>query len=255
MFKINDFTSFTGSIARGYKSGGVNQQPYLNEVSRSYGPEALMALEIGIKHRTPKIRSNITIFAGVREDQQVSISSQQIQGDPNSFIYYTSNVGSGSMSGIEWDNRLNVLHNLDLNLSCGLLNTWVDSFNYFIADGIKGSGGDREAAMSPKLNGSLNLIYKSRLGLSFSIETSYKSDYYYSDSHNEKSKSYSLTNLSISTDLGKLSTITIWTRNIFDKRYTTRGFYFGLIPPDYPDQLWKSYGDPFQIGLTYKYNI
>ena len=255
MFKRNDFTRFTGSIARGYKSGGVNQQPYLNEASRSYGPEALMALEIGMKHRTPKTRSNITIFAGIREGQQVSISSQQIQGDPNSFIYYTSNAGSGSMSGIEWENRLNVLPNLDLNLSCGYLNTWVDSFNYFIADGIKGSGGDREAAMSPKLNGSLNLIYKGYPGLSCSIETSYKSDYYYSDSHNERSRPNSITNLSISKDLGKLSTITIWIRNIFDKRYTTRGFYFGLIPPDYPDQLWESYGDPLHIGLTYKYNI
>ena len=91
IFKRNSFTSFPSSFARGYKSGGVNQQPYLNDVSRSYGPEALMVLEMGMKYQTPAISSNITYFLGLREDQQVSISSQQIEGDPNSFIYYTSN--------------------------------------------------------------------------------------------------------------------------------------------------------------------
>ena len=255
IFKRNSFTSFTSSLARGYKSGGVNQQPYLNDVSRSYGPEALIALEMGMKYQTPVISSNITYFLGLREDQQVSISSQQIEGDPNSFIYYTSNAGSGTISGIEWENRLKILPNIDLDLSCGYLNTWVDSFNYFVADGIKASGGNREAAMSPKLNGSINLSFKGSHGLSFSIQTSYKSDYYYSDSHNERSKSYSLTDLLISKEIGKLSTVKIWTRNLFDQRYATRGFYFALIPPDYPDQLWESYGDPIQVGLTYNYNI
>ncbi|GIS54922.1 hypothetical protein Ct9H90mP29_19640 [bacterium] len=40
IFKRNDFTRFTGSIARGYKSGGFNQHPYLNEeaVPRGQGP-------------------------------------------------------------------------------------------------------------------------------------------------------------------------------------------------------------------------
>ena len=50
IFKRNNFTSFTSSFARGYKSGGVNQQPYLNDVSRSYGPEALMVLELSLIH-------------------------------------------------------------------------------------------------------------------------------------------------------------------------------------------------------------
>ena len=102
---------------------------------------------------------------------------------------------------------------------------------------------------------SINLSFKGSHGLSFSIQTSYKSDYYYSDSHNERSKSYSLTDLLISKEIGKLSTVKIWTRNLFDQRYATRGFYFALIPPDYPDQLWESYGDPIQVGLTYNYNI
>ena len=34
------------------------------------------------------------------------------------------------------------------------------------------------------------------------------------------------------------------------KDTSTRGFYFGLIPPDYPDQLFESYADPRQIGIS-----
>ena len=255
IFNRNNSTSFTSSFARGYKSGGVNQQPYLNELSRPYGPEALITAEIGVKHQTRNFRSSFICFYGLRKNQQVSISSQQVEGDPNSFIYYTSNAGSGYIAGIEWENKLKILPRIELDLSIGYLDTWVDSFNYFIADGIKGSGGNRQAAMSPKLNGSINLFYHGPIGLSTSLNTSFKSDYYYSDSHNEKSRAYSSTDLSISKALGKSSKISLWTRNIFDKRYTTRGFYFALIPPEYPEQLWESYADPRQLGLTYSYSL
>jgi hypothetical protein len=41
---------------------------------------------------------------------------------------------------------------------------------------------------------------------------------------------------------------------MFDKRYPVRGFYFGLLPPNYEDQLWISYGDPFQAGVSIEYS-
>ena len=122
-------------------------------------------------------------------------------------------------------------------------------------NGIKVTGGNREAAMSPKMNGSINLTYEGKFGLSGSFKTSYKSDYFYSDSHNEKSKPYFITDLTFSKEISKATSIILWTRNVFNQKYTTRGFYFGLIPPEYPDQLWESYADPRQIGLTYGYNI
>ena len=47
--------------------------------------------------------------------------------------------------------------------------------------------------------------------------------------------------------------LTIWGNNIFNEIFTTRGFYFGLIPPDYQNQLFKSYGDPRQLGIKIDY--
>ena len=250
----DEYTSFYGSVSQGYKSGGVNQQPYLSDISRPYEPEFIQNFEIGLKHATDKYRTQLSVFYGQRKDQQVSVSSQQVEGDPNSFLYYTGNAGSGTIQGFEWENMLNVSSNLSMDASLGYLKTWVEKFIYFASEGMETSGGDREAAMSPVITGSLRLNYSNDSGIFGSVRTSYKSGYFYSDSHNEKAEPYTLTNLALGKSFGKITT-TIWIRNAFDERFTTRGFYFGLIPPDYPDQLWKSYGDPRQIGVSMDYKF
>jgi len=255
VFKKSNATSFISSIAKGYKSGGVNQQPYLNITNRSYGPEALFTTEIGLKYKTRILRSNITCFYGLRRDQQVSLSSQQNKSDPNSFIYYTSNAGSGYIYGIEMENKLKLSKNIVFGLSGAYLDTWIHNYNYYIDDEVQVSAGNREAAMAPKFSWSMNLSYESSWGLRGYWVTNFKSDYYYSDSHNERSTSYSTTDLSLSKNLSKAIVITLWSSNIFDERYTTRGFYFGLIPPDYTQQLFESYADPRQIGFSINYNF
>ena len=250
----DEYTSFYGSVSQGYKSGGVNQQPYLSDISRPYEPEFIQNFEIGLKHAIDKYRTQLSVFYDQRKDQQVSVSSQQVEGDPNSFLYYTGNAGSGTIQGFEWENMLNVSSNLSMDASLGYLKTWVDKFIYFASEGMETSGGDREAAMSPVITGSLRLNYANDSGIFGSIRSSYKSGYFYSDSHNEKAEPYTLTNLALGKSFGK-TTATVWIRNAFDERFTTRGFYFGLIPPDYPDQLWKSYGDPRQIGVSMDYKF
>jgi len=250
----DEYTSFYGSVSQGYKSGGVNQQPYLSDISRPYEPEFIQNFEIGLKHAIDRYRTQLSVFYGQRKDQQVSVSSQQVEGDPNSFLYYTGNAGSGTIQGFEWENMLNVSSNLSMDASLGYLKTWVDKFIYFASEGMETSGGDREAAMSPVITGSLRLNYSNDSGIFGSVRSSYKSGYFYSDSHNEKAEPYTLTNLALGKSFGK-TTAKIWIRNAFDERFTTRGFYFGLIPPDYPDQLWKSYGDPRQIGVSMDYKF
>jgi hypothetical protein len=248
------FTSFYGSISQGYKSGGVNQQPFLSDASRLYDPEFIQNFEIGLKRSTKKYQTQLSRFYSLRKDQQVSVSSQQDKENPNSFLFYTGNAGSGTIQGFEWENTLNVSSNLNMDASLGYLTTWVDKFTYFAAEGVEAIGGNREAAMSPKMTGSIGFNYENESGIFASTLMSFKDEYYFSDSHDQKSEPYSLLSLTLGKSFGK-TTATIWIRNAMDERYTTRGFYFGLIPPDYPDQLWKSYGDPRQIGVTIDYTF
>ena len=249
----DEFTSFYGSVSQGYKSGGVNQQPYLSDASRPFDPEFIQNYEIGLKRATNIYRTQISAFFSKRKDQQVSISSQQDKENPNSFLFYTANAGSGWIQGLEWEYSRTVTHGPQLFTTLGYLDTWVDEFGYQLDTATAGSGGNREAAMSPKVTGSIGMSYHSGFGIFTVVQLTHKGEYYFSDSHDQTSEPYSLMNLTV----GKIfqnATIKFWARNMLDVRYTVRGFYFGLIPPDYQDQLWKSYGDPRQIGITLDYN-
>ena len=248
------FTSFYFSVSQGYKSGGVNQQPYLSDTSRPFDPEFIQNFEVGLNRVTNIYRTQLSAFYSLRKDQQVSLSSQQVEGDPNSFLFYTTNAGSGTIQGFEWENTLNVSSNLNMDASLGYLTTWVDKFTYFAAEGVEAIGGNRKAAMSPEITGSVGFNYENESSFFASTLMSFKDEYYFSDSHDQKSEPYSLLNLTLGKSFEKI-TATICIRNAMDERYTTRGFYFGLIPPTYPDQLWKSYGDPKQIGVTIDYTF
>ncbi|MDP7529326.1 MAG: TonB-dependent receptor [Candidatus Marinimicrobia bacterium] len=253
-YVLDEFTNIYTSVSQGYKSGGVNQQPYLADVSRSFDPEFIQNVEIGIKRATDSHRSQLTVFSNNRTDQQVSVSSQQVEGDPNSFLFFTGNAGSGSAKGWEWEFEYDLTPTIQGQLSVGKLETWVDEFTYQLDTETEGKGGDRAAAMSPKITGSIGLKYRDDSGISASAYLTYKDEYYFSDSHDQISEPYGLLNVSLGKSFGK-TTITIWGRNVLDERYAIRGFYFGLIPPDYEDQLWLSYGDPRQIGLTVDYGF
>ena len=250
----DEFTSYYGSISQGYKSGGVNQQPYLTDASRLYDPEYIQNFEVGLKRTTDIYRTQLSAFYSLRKDQQVSVSSQQVDGDPNSFLFYTANAGSGSVQGFEWETNYQILSRISLNTSLGYLDTWIDKFTYQANSEMEGYGGNREAAMSPKVTGSFGVHFKNNSGIFGLVQMSFKDAYYFSDSHIQKSKPYILLNMNIGKSFGK-TMVKLWIRNALDERYTTRGFYFGLIPPTYPEQLWKSYGDPRQIGVTIDYTF
>ena len=252
-YNFNKKTSFYGSLSEGYKSGGVNQQPYLSGDSRPYDPEFVNNVELGLKRYTDTYETQISVFYAKRKNQQVSVSSQQIAGDPNSFLYYTGNAGSGTNQGLEWEHKQMISPTLTLNFSLGYLKTWVDKFSYKTSEDVITFGGNREAAMAPKLAGALGLNYQNDSGLFGSLSASYKDKYFYSDSHDQQSEDYTLLNLNIGKTFNKVK-ISLWARNVLDKRYVIRGFYFELIPNN-PEQLFKSYGDPRQIGLKLDYSL
>ena len=253
-YQDDQFTSYYLSFAQGYKSGGVNQQPFLAEKNRPFKPEYIQNMELGFKRMMDNYSDRLTVFIGNRRDQQVSVSSQQVSGDPNSFYYFTSNAGSGRLGGLEWDHDHVIASNVRLTASLGYLDTKVEEFSYQMDSTTIEIGGNRAAAMAPKFTGSFGFDWRDKSGLFARTDLTYKDNYYFSDSHNQISNSYFLINLSFGKTIDA-ATITFWARNIFDKRYAIRGFYFGLIPPDYPDELWLSYGDPRQIGLTFDYKL
>ena len=118
-FQEDPFTSYYLSFAQGYKSGGVNQQPFLGKKNRPFKPEYIQNMELGFKRMMDNFSDRLTVFIGNRRDQQVSVSSQQVSGDPNSFYYFTSNAGSGWLTGLEWNHDHVITSNVRLTSSLG----------------------------------------------------------------------------------------------------------------------------------------
>jgi outer membrane receptor protein involved in Fe transport len=82
-----------------------------------------------------------------------------------------------------------------------------------------------------------------------------KDSFYFSDSHDQQSESMTLVNASVSY-LQDNWQMKIWARNLFDKDYATRGFYFGNDPRDgYTAKTYSQLGEPAVFGATLTYQF
>ena len=65
---------------------------------------------------------------------------------------------------------------------------------------------------------------------------------------------YNIINSSIGLKYDKWD-FTLWGKNIFNKKYATKGYYFDLAIGDVGKQSYKMYGRPAHYGLTVKYTF
>ena len=241
------------SYAKGYKQGGFNVglgllgQVDPNELE--YDPEYLTNYELGINSKISDFTDlSFNIFYSQREDQQVLISTQVDPNDPNTFVYLTQNAAEGLNYGFEGsiDTQLNDALSLFLNL--GYLETEIK--NWASRPDIEG----REQAHAPKYSFSTGVEYYFQENTSVEINFLGKSGFYYSDSHNNKSDSYVLTNAALRHSVDNW-VIDLWVQNLFDEYYSTRGFFFGNEAPDFIDTLYRRHGDPRHFGLSVRYDF
>jgi outer membrane receptor protein involved in Fe transport len=83
------------------------------------------------------------------------------------------------------------------------------------------------------------------------LEVTGKDEFFFSNSHDKVSKSYNLVNLKIGDQQQDWS-VALWGRNILDKKYAVRGFFFANEPPNFIDTLYTRQGDPKNWGVTFR---
>jgi len=245
--KLNNSNSIYFTLSRGYLTGGINQHPKLVATNRPYEPEHMLNIEIGHKWLTSEFSIQTSLFHSLRSDQQVSLSTQQDPQDPNSFFFYRANAAKGRNRGIEVESNYSFSRGIRAHLSFALLDSYINSFEYLGPNGVELSG-DRESAHAPQYRTHFGIEWSSSIGLFAKVAGTRTSDFYFSESHNESSDTYSLVDGGFGYVIEGYR-FEGWIRNVFDERYATRGFFFSLEPPDYQEKLYKSYGDPRQIGL------
>ena len=251
---LSDVANIFISVARGFNQGGFNLNLGLAPDSKNtnlyYDPEFLTNYEVGFNAQLFDAKTNIAavIFYSDREDQQVLISTQVDPTDPNTFSFLTQNAAEGTNKGLELNIDVQLTESLNFFARLGLLRTEIN--NWKSRPDLEG----RAQAHAPKKSYAFGMNWSITNRASLSVDVVGKSGFYYSDSHNNQSKSYSLTNINFDYLIGGW-TYSIWARNIFDEYYSVRGFYFGNEVPDFKDTLYERHGDPRHVGLSVRYDF
>jgi len=237
-------TSFV-AVSKGYKAGGFNLG-FVPDGRREFGEEQLWNIETGIKSAwfDDSLFVNASIFYSRRSDQQVRTSFQLIPGDPASFVFFTDNAAKGETLGFETDVRWLPNDSWEFYTNIGLLNAEFDEFETPQVD-LSG----RAQAHAPKYTLAAGASYHHASGFFVRIDASARDEFYFDVSHDQKSEAYELVNARVGYEAEAWSA-QFWVRNIFDRDYAVRGFFFGNEPPDFPNTLYTRSGDPRQIGIT-----
>ena len=251
-FSVNETTALYGKVARGYKAGGFNLGLPANASQQDllFDAEYLWNYEFGLKGlaMNDRLDYSTNVFWMQRTDQQVQSSRQLTAGDPSSFIFFTDNAGEGSNYGLEAELKYSASDKLELYSNIGILQTEIKK----LASSPTREG--RDQAHAPNYTFALGGRYQFTDNWYARVDVSGKDEFYFSDSHDQVSEAYSLTNLRIGYDVNNWS-VSVWARNVFDKQYAVRGFFFGNEPAKgFADTLYTRQGDPMQFGVTFDYH-
>ena len=234
------------TVARGYKAGGFNIGQFVPEERRQFAPEYLWNAELGLKFdaRDGRLQGELALFHMWREDQQVATSFQLDPGDPLSYVFYTDNAAKGRNYGIEASGSWRALEQLTLGASLGLLRSEYLGYQYGDRD-LDG----REQAHAPSWQYSLSAQWGGDEGWMARADLSGSDAFYFDASHDRQSEPYALLNLKAGYARGPWS-LYAWARNVTGEDYAVRGFYFGLEPPDFANELYVQRGDGRLVGAT-----
>lgn len=245
---------FYAGLNRGYKAGGFNTSGTLDADLRTFQPEVLWNVEAGLKgdFLDDRLRLRLAAFRMERRDVQVSTSITRVRPDGSAeFIDFIGNAAEGFNQGIEADFEWNVHPLVSVDGSLGLLDTEYDDF-------VNGEGqrlDGRKQAHAPGYQFHAGIEFRPAERWFVRIDTEGKDRFYFSDSHDVRSKSYTLLHLAAGYAAEQWK-VTVWGRNLTDEDVLTRGFFFGNDPRDgYASKGYTQLGEPRRYGVSLSWRL
>ena len=240
---LSDNRTVFASITRGYKAGGANLFPGLEaDVPTTYETENLWNYEGGLRATMfeQKLVIKGTVFYLDREDAQLRSSS----GQGLDFTYATANEGAAHHYGAELESTWFINKNWTLSAGLGLLETELEA-----------TGAELSSAPSYTYNARLD--YQAENGFFANFELAGSDSFFESNNPDNRDQRIRSEFIIYNAALGYTYenwTLTLWGRNLFDRRYEKRVFFFGNEGPDYADTRYENPADPRQFGLTLNYS-
>jgi outer membrane receptor protein involved in Fe transport len=244
-YKLDSDQSLYGTLSRGYKAGGFNLSQGLLPNQLSFNPESDVNVETGYKADLGRrLRISADIFYLERHDAQIKTSFQSDPSNPDDFVFYTGNAASGRNYGLESEVEWRAVDTLTLGADLGLLQT---HFEDFVQQGPSGAGSlsvSRELPDAPHWQAAVTATYRDPRGPFARVDVTGMGGYYFDLPPNQTtSKPYGLLHAKLGWETTRWSAY-LSGRNLLDKRYPVRGFYFGDVPPNFPTELYVQLGDP-----------
>ena len=245
-YKLDPDQSVYATLVRGYKAGGFNLSQGLLPNQLSFNPEEDVNVETGYKadlldHR---LTVNADLFYLYRHDAQIRTSFQSDPANPDAFVYYTGNAASGHNYGLESEVAWRAAERLTLGADLGLLQSYFEDFVQQGPSGAATLSVSRELANAPHWQAAVNATYRDPRGPFARIDVTGMGGYYFDLPPNETtSKPYGLLHAKIGWETAGWSAY-LSGRNLLNKRYPVRGFYFGDVPPDFANGVYVQLGDP-----------
>jgi iron complex outermembrane recepter protein len=248
-----DAQRFYLQVARGYKAGGFNLGPGLPANQLLFAPESDLGFEIGYKadldeHR---LRIDADVFYTQRRSLQLKSSEQLEVNDPTSFVSYTSNSASGRNFGFEATAAWRAVDAVEISASAGLLDA---RYHGLYLNGVLSP--DRALPHAPDWQGALASTWYGPAGVFVRTDVTGCGSFYYDLPAADpfKSSPYVLFNAKAGIER-KHWLLSAWVRNIGGKQYGVRGFYFGDVPPDFPNLQFQQLGPPRTFGVDFNYKL
>ncbi len=259
-FEFSDGLRGYARIARGFKAGGFNPSLAALQGVAALGPEfvpfepeTLMNYELGLKGRwlDGALTAEAAIFYMDRDDAQLSQSSQQVEFDPNSFVFVTYN-GAAEVYGLDASLQWQLSESWRVHGALGLLESEIGDTASTRA--VSPRAVDRDLAHAPAYTINLGASIDTPGGWFGRVDLNLVDSFYFDISHDQESGSYQTVNLRVGKAWGDWA-VSAWARNLTDEDYFTRGFYFGNEPPWFEPTLYTRFGDPRSYGLTLAYRF
>ncbi|MEJ6475484.1 TonB-dependent receptor [Pseudoalteromonas piscicida] len=254
--KLTPTKSIYYSLSNGVKSGGYNGGFLTSETAAlqaSYGPEELVAHEIGAKFTFSEVglRTNFAAFYYDYKDQQVFMNrASEVPGAPP--YQLLENVGKSTIYGAELENTWYFSEQTQIDLDIGYIpeanfEEFIDPVGVVLTDNRLPF--TSEWNISGKINYAFNwdkVNIKSRLGFD------YQSEYYFDQNQSPYARqpSYLLWNANVQVEYENWQ-LGIWGKNIFDKEYSHLKFdlssFLGML------EDFKGEGRRIGIDITYHF--
>jgi outer membrane receptor protein involved in Fe transport len=235
-------------LSRGYKAGGFNLIAGLPADQLLFSPEWDLNVELGHKSswNEGRVRLNTSVFYMARHHEQLLTGEQLDPSDPNSFIFFTGNSQSGFNYGLESSLQAQATEHLELGASLGLLQT---RYHGFVQNGEVLP--DRALPHAPPWQAAVNATFRASHGVYLRVDVTGMGSFLYDLPPNDtRSHAYALVNGRIGWQNEHFE-VYLWGRNLLDKNYTVRGFYFGDEPPDFNNKLYTQLGEPRNGGVHF----